>query len=277
MTAAFQQDTPVESAFPFGLRKVRPEQPWVWLALGWRDLVSAPWASLAYGGAITAISILIVAMLDGMDRLPLLLPMLAGFALVCPWFAVGLYAISGALAAGQPITVRTIANAVRGNRDQIALMGVLLMLIHIIWIRFATLLFALFFDGFPDGLSGLVDLFLRTPGGFAFLAVGSVIGAGFAALTFAMTVVALPMLIDRDVSVVEAVRTSLAAVAANPVAMALWAAIIAGITLLSFATGFLGLVVTMPLLGYASWHAYRDLLPRPAASLSLFFSSIQRT
>lgn len=248
----------------------------MWLALGWRDLMSAPRASLAYGAAITAISILIVATLNEIERLPLLLPMLAGFALVCPWFAVGLYAISRALGAGRPVSLRTIAETVRSNRDQIALMGVLLMLIHIVWVRVATLLFALSFDAYPDGLPGLIDLLLRSRDGFVFLVVGSAIGAVFAATTFAMAVVALPILVDRDISVVDAVNISVAAVAANPVAMALWAGIIAGTTVLSFVTGFLGLIVTMPLLGYASWHAYRDLVSRAPAASSLSSSTKQR-
>jgi len=276
MTATSPQENPAESGLPI-VHSVRPEQPWVWLALGWRDLMSAPRASFAYGGAITAVSLAIVAALDGVERLPLLLPLLAGFALVCPWFAVGLYAISRALAVGQPITLRTIATTIGGNRDQIALMGVLLMLIHIVWVRVATLLFALSFDGYPDGLAGLIDLFLRTRDGFAFLAIGTAIGAVFATTTFAMAVVALPILVDREISVIDAVNTSVAAVSANPVPMALWAAIIAGTTVLSFVTGFLGLVVTMPLLGYASWHAYRDLVSRPSPRLPLFSSSNERT
>lgn len=243
--------------------RVRPDQPWLWLAAGWRDFLRAPRASVIYGGAITAISFGIVVALDRIDRLALLFPLLAGFALVCPFLAVGLYAISRALSLGEPVNGATVVAAIRRNRDQIALMGVFLMLIHIAWVRIATLLFVLFFARIPVALSELINLLLRTPSGFAFLLVGTVIGALLAAFTFAVSVVALPMLVDSEVGVISAVATSWTAAAANRTPMALWAVIIAGATLFSFATGFLALIVVMPLLGYASWHAYCDLVTPP--------------
>jgi len=139
-------------------------------------------------------------------------------------------------------------------------MGAFLLMIHLSWVRAATLLFALFFAQTPVGLPALVGLLLGTPQGFTFLAVGTAIGAVLAALTFAVTAVSLPMLVDRDINFVDAVATSWGAVTANFTPMALWAAIIAGATLLSFVTYFVGLIVVMPLLGYATWHAYRELV-----------------
>lgn len=250
------------------IRRISPERPWLWLAAGWRDFLRAPRTSLLYGAGIAAVSIVLVALLENLDLLGLLLPLLAGFALVAPVLAVGLYAVSRALQSGEPIHAKAILAAVRRNQTQIGLMGVLLMMIHLAWVRLATLLFALFFATIPTGLPQILDLLLRTPTGFAFLAVGTVLGAVLATFTFAISVVSLPMLLDTDVSVVSAVATSWTAVVANKKPMALWAAIIAGGTLFGFATFFLGLIVTTPLLGYASWHAYRDLVVPPTATAS---------
>ncbi len=230
--------------------------------------------SLAYGGVIAFISLAIVATLNSVERLPLLLPMLAGFALVCPWLAVGLYAISRAISSGQTISVGMVASAVGRNGDQIGLMGIFLMLIHIVWVRIATLLFVLFFARVPIGFAGLVDLLLRTQEGFIFLLLGTAIGGVLATITFIVSVISIPMLIDSDVGVFSAIATSCSAVSANRVPMALWASIIAGTTFLSFATGFVALIVVMPLLGYASWHAYRDLVSLPDSVLPVLANHI---
>jgi len=137
------------------LHRIPAERPWHWLAEGWQDFRRAPRVSLAYGGVIAFISLAIVATLNSVERLPLLLPMLAGFALVCPWLAVGLYAISRAISSGQTISVGMVASAVGRNGDQIGLMGIFLMLIHIVWVRIATLLFVLFFARVPLVSPGL--------------------------------------------------------------------------------------------------------------------------
>jgi len=141
------------------------------------------------------------------------------------------------------------------------LMGGLFMLIHIAWVRVATLLFALFFAQVPVGLSDLLDTLLRTEDGFVFLALGSAIGAVFASGTFALAAISLPMLLDREVGIITALGTSWTAVTMNPVPMALWAGLIALAVLLGFATFFVALIFVMPLVGYATWHAYRDLVP----------------
>lgn len=241
------------------VRRVPYERPWLWLARGYRDFIRAPRTSIAYGLAITALSIGFIALLGRLDRLPLLPPLLAGFALVSPFLAVGLYGVSRTLERGDTVRFRTIVDAYADQTGQIALMGGLLMLIHIAWVRVATLLFALFFAEYPVGLPDLLDLLLRTQAGFAFLAFGSVVGAALAFGTFALSAISVPMLLDRDIGIVEALATSLLAVRRNPIPMSLWAALIAVAVFLGLITFFAGLIFTMPLVGYATWHAYRDL------------------
>jgi len=251
-------DFPTAGVF---IRRVAPERPWLWLAEGFRDFVRAPRASLLYGFAIALISVGVTALLSSFDRLPLLLPLLAGFALISPFLAVGLYGISRTLEDGQRVTPKTVLETFDDRYGQIALMGGLFMLIHIAWVRVATLLFALFFAQVPVGLSDLLDTLLRTEDGFVFLALGSAIGAVFASGTFALAAISLPMLLDREVGIITALGTSWTAVTMNPVPMALWAGLIALAVLLGFATFFVALIFVMPLVGYATWHAYRDLVP----------------
>jgi len=242
------------------VRRIAPERPWLWLADGFRDFIRAPRSSLLYGFAIALISYGLTALLGSLDRLPLLLPLLAGFALVSPFLAVGLYGISRTLEEHGTVSLATVTASLSDRSGQIALMGALFMLINIAWVRVATLLFALFFAQTPAGLSDLLDLLLRTETGFVFLAVGSVIGAVFAFGTFAISAISIPMLLDREVGIVEALATSWTAVMANPVPMGLWAVLIVLAVLLGFATFFIALIFVMPLVGYATWHAYRDLV-----------------
>jgi uncharacterized membrane protein len=139
-------------------------------------------------------------------------------------------------------------------------MGVALMLVFLFWIRVATLLFALFFSRVPLNVEQLVQATLLSADAIPFLAVGSAIGAFFAALVFAVSVVSVPMLLDRPVSVLTAIATSLTAVKLNIRPMAVWAALIALFTGVGLVTFYVGLVVTLPLIAHATWHAYKDVV-----------------
>jgi uncharacterized membrane protein len=144
---------------------------------------------------------------------------------------------------------------------QIALMGVVLLLINLVWVRIAGLLFALFFGlNFSPSLAELPLRMLQSEAFLPFVVIGTGFGALLAAGSFAVSVISIPMVVDRDVSVLEAVSVSLQAVRENPRAMALWAGLIVLFTGLALVPFFLGLVVAMPLIGHASWHAYRDLV-----------------
>lgn len=242
------------------VRRVPLDRPWLWLARGWADLLRAPARSLAVGVAVAAVSIglKIATLVSG--AIYLALPLTAGFFFVAPLIAVGFYEISRRLGAGEAVTGWDVWLAWRRNGTQIAFLGLILMLAHLVWVRIATLLFALFFAGANPSLERLLDALVFSPVSVSFLATGTVVGVLLGAIVFSISVISIPMLIDRDVSVMTAMATSLMAVRVNPPAMALWAALIVGFTAVGLATFYLGLIVVLPLLGHASWHAYRDIV-----------------
>jgi uncharacterized membrane protein len=149
------------------------------------------------------------------------------------------------------------------GRGQLAHMGLLLMLIYLAWVEIALLLFMLFLGPQPmPPLDAFVSNLLLTPRGSGLLIVGTGVGMALGATVFAISAVAVPLLMTERVDVVTAATMSVGACRKNPKAMALWAALIAGAMLLGFVTLFFGLVITFPLIGHATWHAFRDLLVR---------------
>lgn len=250
------------------IRRVGLDRPWSWLASGWSDLRKAPAVSLGYGLIFALAGFAIFAALWTMGPSTtqsggvfVVLPLSAGFMLVGPILAVGLYEVSRRLAAKEAVSLGLALSAFKRNTAQIALMGLALMLFLLFWIRLATLIFALFFSqNPPDPNNFVVDVFL-SPEAIPFLAVGVIVGAVLAALVFAISVVSIPMLLDREeANVFMAIATSFTAVRLNLAPMAVWAALIVLFTGAGLVTAYLGLVVALPLIGHATWHAYRDLV-----------------
>lgn len=247
------------------IRKVALDQPWIWLAAGWRDLCRAPQVSLTYGVIFAAAGYAITLGLWLMGFTYLVLPMVCGFIIVGPLMAVGLYEVSRRLAAGEPVSLKAALLAWTRNAGQIGLMGIVLMLLLFAWIRLAALLFMLFYGLAPPSLETLVaDTFL-SPDGLPFLIAGTMIGAVLAALAYAISVVSVPLLLDRpEANVITAIATSVVAVKENPTTLLFWAVLIAGFAGAGLVTLYLGLIVTLPLIGHATWHAYRDLVDHQA-------------
>ena len=242
------------------IRLVPIDRPWEWLAAGWRDYMRTPQIGLAYGAVLVVAGFAVVLCLYLADELYLVLPITAGFMFVAPALAVGLYEVSRRLQAGEAPTLGASVSAWRRNAGQIAALGLILMLLHLVWVRIAMLLYPLFFTGGNPDLADLPNILLFSPMSLPFLVVGTILGGCLAAVVFAISAVAIPMLVDRDVGVITAIATSVVAVRGNLRPMALWAAIIVVFTGAGLALFYVGLAVTLPLIAHASWHCYKDLV-----------------
>jgi len=243
------------------IREVRLDDPWNWLSAGWQDVWRAPRISLAYGCAIALASFLLTACLFSLQMTSLVLVLAAGFMLIGPMLAVGLYETSRRLETGEPLSFRNVLFVTTHSPAQLAFLGVLLMLAMLAWIRVATLLFALFFSGghFPP-LTEFVPTLLFSWHGLGLLMIGTAVGGVIAFLVYAASVISVPLLMVQDRDAISAVLMSLHAVVRNPGPMLLWAWLVALLTACGIATGFIGLIVIFPLLGHATWHAFRALV-----------------
>lgn len=246
----------------YAVRRVPFDAPYNWLAAGWRDMWRVPHVSLAYGAIFAVAGLLLTIGLTQVGLISLILVLAAGFVLIGPMLAAGLYETSRRLEKGEPVS---LAGTLRAGFSKLGLahMGLLLMMIYLAWVEIALLLFMLFMGPQPmPPLDVFLSNLLLTQRGVGLLIVGSIVGAALATTVFAISAVAVPLLMTEPIDVVTAAKISIEACRKNPEAMALWAALIAGAMVLGFVTLFVGLVVTFPLIGHATWHAYRDLLPR---------------
>ena len=243
------------------IHRVEAMRPFQWLAAGGRDLRRAPATGLLYGALFALLGYGLYSVSEGAPNF--VMTYVAGFFLVGPFLATGLYAVAHRLEHHQPAHLGHALSAWHRSGLQMGIYAAMLGFLMVFWIRLAWLMIGLAFQ--QGGALGFSDMTNAASGGafgLSYLALYLVLGAAFAALVFAISVIALPMLQDRRVDIVTAMLTSLKAVRLNPGAMIVWAALIVGLTLIGFATLLLGLVVTFPLLAFATWHAYRDLIPR---------------
>jgi uncharacterized membrane protein len=232
------------------------------LADGWRDLTIEPVSSLCYGLLVFLVSVAIVAGLVAFGWDYILFPAFAGFMVVGPLLAVGLYEKSRCLAAGEKVSLWNMIFVTPASGGQILFTGVLLCLLTLLWMRAAVIIYALFFGLRPfPGLDRIAPMLFTTPEGWAMLAIGSAVGALFAAFSFAISAFSIPMLLNERVDALTAMGTSMALVWNNLPAMLSWGAIVLALFLVSLATGLLGLIVVFPVLGHATWHVYRAIRP----------------
>ncbi len=250
------------------VRTIALTQPMQWLARAWHDLWRCGWISLLHGLVMALGGALMLWV--ARDHFWFLAGAFSGFLLVAPILATGLYALSCALERGEPpglrIVLRTWLNWHDGRvqpwgptHRRLAQFGLLLAGAGTAWVLLSAALITLLAKGSIDTPRAFIEQVVLAREGYLFelwLALGGVLVAPI----FASTVVTIPFLLDRQVSVPVAVATSWQVILANPIPMALWGALIMLLTLLGFAAVLLGLVLVVPLLGHASWHAYRDLL-----------------
>jgi len=190
-----------------------------------------------------------------------MLGLFSGVLLGGPFLAVGLYAAARDLETGGRTSIASSLRTIGSALWRVTLIGLFLMVVYIVWIRMSSILVALHYQAFrPDTVQ--MALASLDWGTLSVLALYLAIGFLFAGLVFVTTAVSLPLILDRDCDPVTAVLTSMRAVNENRAAMAFWALLITVATILSFATAFLGFAVFFPVLGYATWHSYRDLIER---------------
>ena len=242
-----------EMPFVVPCRDLDMGAPRRWLQAGWADIRREPRLTLLFGLAMMLVSLLVSWLAWSLGRFALLAVLLSGFVYVAPLLGVAMYAVSRALADGERPTLANslrLAKRVLGQAGVFALIQLVLMLL---WSR-AGMMLTVFVPLHGGDTVALME----------YLAIGSLVGSVFAALTFAVAVLSLPLIADRDVDMVTACISSVNAVLRNKAPMALWAVLIALLTALGFATAFLGLVIAMPWLAYASFHACRDTLDASA-------------
>jgi len=237
---------------------------------GLRDFQAVPSYGLIVGVFYAAGGIAVVLCATALGMSYLAYPLAAGFALIGPFVAIGLYEVSRRRETGEPLSWGEIWRTAK-SRSEIGWMAFVTLFIFIVWMYQARLLIALFLGlnaSFPS-LQQFMTVVLTTNEGLLFLFVGNAIGAALALILFSLTVVSFPLLLDRDVDFITAMITSVRAVVTSPAVMIGWAAVITVLLMISALPLFLGLLVTLPVLGHTTWHLYRRIVsPVEAAPAS---------
>ncbi len=232
------------------------------LAQGWRDFLAAPAYGLFFGGVYAFGGLLIVSTVALFGMAYLAYPLAAGFVLIGPFIAAGLYEVSRRLERGEALDWRGVIGVVfaQGGRE-FAWMAFVSIFAFIVWMYQVRLLLALFlgFQSFAS-LGAFMNVVFTTGDGLAFLAVGHIVGAVMASLVFSLTVISFPLLLDREVDFITAMIVSVQSVVKSPVVMLTWAFAIVVMVAIASAPFFLGLVVALPVLGHATWRLYRRIV-----------------
>ena len=229
------------------------------LKAGWHDFRRAPAFGLFFASFFVLGGWVIYFQLETIERSFWIIPTAFGFPLLAPFLAVGLYCVSRRLETGYPLVWGEILGLVFREKDrQMPSMAVVIIMIFLFWIFIAHMIFALFLGFMPmTNISTEWQTTIFTVEGFKMLTVGSLVGAVIGLVLYALTVISLPLLLDREIDFITAMITSWQLVVSNPGPMLTWALVIAVLVVLALIPGFLGLFVVMPVLGHASWHLYR--------------------
>ncbi len=248
-----ESQTPDSSELPFvaPCRKLSPFAPFNWIRLGFSDFMKAPQQSMFYGLAVAVLIgvISLAARLWGSQWI--MYAMLGGFVFLAPLTCIGLYAISAQLERGQqPNLIRSLRAAIRRHVGNEMIFAIVLLVIFLVWAR-AAVMVTVFFPTEGEPTTGEL---------VSYLTFGSLVGSVFAVVTFSASVFSLPMIMHRDVDTVTAIVTSINAVLRNKVAMMVWLALIILGLIIGVLTVFVGLIIVIPVIGYAVWHGYLDTI-----------------
>lgn len=243
------------------VRSVRPTAIKLWLQQGWNDLKANPLASMVYGLVFALIGIAIGYVSAG--NLAFVIATTSGFLLMGPFLALGLYDLSRQLEQDGQARLIPSALSMTHNSVGLVLYAAALGLGMVFWIRMSAIITAIFFNQttlVQEGYFGLVDGLLNMEHGWVFALILLSVGALFALFGFITGIVTVPMLLDRKADIVTAATTSIRVVYSNPLTALLWGATITAIIVLGMLAFYIGLIVAMPLVAHASWHAYRDMV-----------------
>jgi uncharacterized membrane protein len=246
---------------PF-VRRIGPADLRDALVDGIDDFKAMPTHALFIAVIYPVLGLVLAGFTLGYDVMPLLFPIMSGFALIGPFAAIGLYELSRLREAGEAFTWTHMAGMLRSPViGSIVALGLLLLIVFMVWLATAGLLYRTAFGGVePDSATDFLGQVFATRQGWTMIVVGNLLGLIFSAVALAISVVSFPLLLDRNVSAATAVRTSIRAVAANPGTMALWGLTVAASLVVGFLPLFLGLAVVLPILGHATWHLYRRVV-----------------
>ncbi len=236
------------------LRQLTWRAPLRWLRLGWRDFTRAPFIGLFYGAAFMVMGWTLLKMFEHAPAYTLALS--AGFLLIGPFMCLGLYRTSQRLEQGKKPDFGDSLLAWDTRTGQLAIFGLVLLVLEMLWGRATLVVFAVSFDGMPDFKGSL--LALLEPENLHFSVAWAAVGAVFAGLIYAVSVISMPMILHRQTDAITAGLTSLRLVLTQPGVMLCWGALITLLVVLALLPWLAGLLVVGPVLGHASWHAYRD-------------------
>lgn len=231
------------------------------LLLGLRDFSRAPKYGLFFGGVCALVGWLFIWLLFQMSMPYFAYPAVIGFAFIAPFIAAGIYEVSRRLEADQPLSWRVVLGTawLQKGRDM-GWMALVTGFAFFIWIDYAAITFLLFFGLRELQLDAFIEALTTTYAGLYFILLGNFVGAIIAITVFSVTVISLPLLLDRDIDFATAMTASVRSVIANPLPMAIWAAIIGVSILIIIITAFIALPVILPVLGHGTWHMYRKVV-----------------
>ena len=246
------------------IRKIGPADLREVLVKGLDDFKAKPSHILLLVFLYPIVGLILIRLTAGYDILPLIFPILAGFALLGPLAAIGLYELSRRRELGLDIAWKHAFDVLRSpSIGAIVTLSIVMMALYFSWLGSALGIYELFFGAAaPASIEECARQIFTTPAGWGLIIVGCGVGFLFAVLVLAISVVSFPMLIERDISAMTAIHTSVRSVIANPVMMAMWGFIVAGALVIGALPFLFGLAVVMPVLGHATWHLYRKVVER---------------
>src|SRR4051794_38348018 len=257
---------PIGIPTPFVIRKIGLSDLSDALRLGWEDFKAIPTHAIVLCVIYPVLGLVLFRLVLGHSVLPLLFPLAAGFTLIGPFAALGLYELSRRRARGEEAAAWDVMRVLRApSFGAIIELGVLLLVLFGVWIGAADAIYIAIFGHAPAAsIPDFAQRVLTSPEGWSLIIIGCGVGLLFALIALCVSVVSFPLMLDRHATAIDAIRTSLRVVAANPVAMAGWGLVVAALLVIGSLPLFVGLAVVLPVLGHATWHLYRRVVePNP--------------